>query len=104
SRTTGERIMKRLGEMQRRHDAIGDVRGRGMMTAIELVTDRGSKEPVGAEAMAAIGRTCLENGVIVLTAGTYGNVVRLLPPITIDDGLLDEGLDVLDDAIATAVG
>jgi 4-aminobutyrate aminotransferase/(S)-3-amino-2-methylpropionate transaminase len=42
--------------------------------------------------------------VIVLTAGTYGNVVRLVPPITIDDGLLDEGLDVLDDAIATAVG
>jgi 4-aminobutyrate aminotransferase / (S)-3-amino-2-methylpropionate transaminase / 5-aminovalerate transaminase len=104
SRTTGERIMKRLGEMQRRHDAIGDVRGRGMMTAIELVTDRATKQPVGAEAMAAIGRTCLENGVIVLTAGTYGNVVRLLPPITIDDGLLDEGLDVLDDAIATAVG
>jgi 4-aminobutyrate aminotransferase/(S)-3-amino-2-methylpropionate transaminase len=75
-----------------------------MMTAIELVSDRSTKEPLGAEPMAAIGRTCLENGVIVLTAGTYGNVVRLLPPITIDDGLLDEGLDVLDEALATATG
>jgi 4-aminobutyrate aminotransferase/(S)-3-amino-2-methylpropionate transaminase len=104
SRTTGARILERLREMQQRHDAIGDVRGRGMMTAIELVTDRASKEPVGADVMAAIGRTCLENGVIVLTAGTYGNVVRLLPPITIEDALLDEALDVLDDAIATAAG
>jgi 4-aminobutyrate aminotransferase/(S)-3-amino-2-methylpropionate transaminase len=104
SRTTGERIMERLREMQQRHDAIGDVRGRGMMAAIELVTDRTTGEPVGGEVMAAIGRACLENGVIVLTAGTYGNVVRLLPPITIEDGLLDEALDVLDEAIAAAAG
>jgi 4-aminobutyrate aminotransferase/(S)-3-amino-2-methylpropionate transaminase len=104
SRATGERVMGRLRRMQERHHAIGDVRGRGMMTAIELVTDRSTKEPVDAEPMAAIGRTCLENGVIVLTAGTYGNVVRLLPPLTIEDGLLDEALDVLDDAIATATG
>jgi 4-aminobutyrate aminotransferase/(S)-3-amino-2-methylpropionate transaminase len=102
SRTTGARVLRRLGEMQRRHDAIGDVRGRGMMTAAELVADRGTKEPLDAEAMARIARIALENGVLVLTAGTYGNVVRLLPPLTIDDALLDEGLDVLDEAIATA--
>jgi 4-aminobutyrate aminotransferase/(S)-3-amino-2-methylpropionate transaminase len=102
SRTTGERILRRLGAMQRRHDAIGDVRGRGMMSAIELVVDRTTKEPAPAGTMAAIGRTCLENGVIVLTAGTYGNVVRLLPPLTIDDSLLDEALDVLDEAIGAA--
>ena len=53
--------------------------------------------------MNAIARRCLEQGVLVLTAGTYGNVVRLLPPITIDDALLDDGLDVLDDAIGTIV-
>jgi len=102
SRTTGARVLRRLREMQRRHDAIGDVRGRGMMTAAELVADRGTKEPLDAEAMARIARIALENGVLVLTAGTYGNVVRLLPPLTIDDALLDEGLDVLDEAIATA--
>jgi len=54
--------------------------------------------------MGAIGRRCLENGVIVLTAGTYGNVVRLLPPITIEDGLLEEGLDLLDEAIGAIAG
>ncbi len=104
SRATGAWILERLRRMQDRHDGIGDVRGRGMMTAIELVTDRSTRQPASAETMAAIGRVCLENGVIVLTAGTYGNVVRLLPPITIEDGLLDEGLDVLDDALATAAG
>jgi 4-aminobutyrate aminotransferase/(S)-3-amino-2-methylpropionate transaminase len=54
--------------------------------------------------MNAIVRRCLENGVIVLTAGTYSNVVRLLPPLTIDDALLDDGLNVLDEAIGAATG
>lgn len=70
------------------------------MCAIELVADRETKEPLGADAMNAIARRCLENGVIVLTAGTYGNVIRLLPPLTIEDALLEDGLNVLDDAIA----
>ena len=68
------------------------------------MTDRQTKEPLGADAMNAIVRRCLENGVIVLTAGTYGNVVRLLPPLTIDDALLEDGLDVLDEAIGAATG
>ena len=54
--------------------------------------------------MNAIARRCLEEGVLVLTAGTYDNVVRLLPPLTIDDALLDEGLEVLDGAIGAATG
>jgi 4-aminobutyrate aminotransferase/(S)-3-amino-2-methylpropionate transaminase len=85
-----------------RFDMVGDVRGRGAMCAIELVADRTTKEPLGADAMNGIARRCLEQGVIVLTAGTYGNVVRLLPPITIDDALLDEGLGVLEEALAGA--
>jgi 4-aminobutyrate aminotransferase/(S)-3-amino-2-methylpropionate transaminase len=72
------------------------------MCAIELVTDRTTKEPLAADAMNGIARRCLEQGVIVLTAGTYGNVVRLLPPITIDDALLEEGLGVLEEALAGA--
>jgi 4-aminobutyrate aminotransferase/(S)-3-amino-2-methylpropionate transaminase len=68
------------------------------------VRDRGTKEPLAADAMSAIVGRCLEQGVIVLTAGTYGNVVRLLPPLTIEDALLDEGLQVLDDAIGAASG
>jgi 4-aminobutyrate aminotransferase/(S)-3-amino-2-methylpropionate transaminase len=54
--------------------------------------------------MGALGRAALERGVIVLTAGTYGNVVRLLPPVTIEDGLLDEGLDLLEEAVAQTAG
>jgi len=104
ARELGVKIMGRFEAFAATHDAVGDVRGRGAMCAIELVSDRGSKEPLDAETMNAIGRRCLENGVLVLTAGTYGNVVRLLPPITIDEALLDEGLDVLDDAIGSVTG
>src|SRR5919109_3240973 len=104
SRAVGETIGARLTSMQERFGAIGDVRGRGAMRAIELVADRGTKDPLDAEAMGAIGRGALERGVIVLTAGTYGNVVRLLPPITIEEALLDEGLDLLEEAVADTVG
>ncbi|MDQ4107451.1 MAG: 4-aminobutyrate--2-oxoglutarate transaminase, partial [Actinomycetota bacterium] len=71
---------------------------------MELVADRASKEPLDAARMTALARSALERGVIVLTAGTYGNVVRLLPPITIDEGLLDEGLDLLEEAFAATAG
>jgi 4-aminobutyrate aminotransferase/(S)-3-amino-2-methylpropionate transaminase len=102
SRAIGETIMASFRSFAKRFDMVGDVRGRGAMCAIELVSDRTTKEPLGADAMNAIARRCLEQGVIVLTAGTYGNVVRLLPPITIDDALLDEGLGVLEEALAGA--
>ncbi len=102
SRSLGERVMARLREMQARHPLVGDVRGRGLMTAIELVADRGTKEPIDGPTGSAIVRLCLEEGVLILKAGTYDNVIRLLPPLTIDEGLLDEALDVLDDAIGSA--
>jgi 4-aminobutyrate aminotransferase/(S)-3-amino-2-methylpropionate transaminase len=100
ARRLGEVITARLLAMQERFDAIGDVRGRGALCAIELVEDRATKEPIAGERINAIARRCLEEGVIVLTAGTYGNVIRLLPPLTIDDELLDDGLGVLERAIA----
>jgi 4-aminobutyrate aminotransferase/(S)-3-amino-2-methylpropionate transaminase len=101
SRELGERVRGRLTEMQGRHGVIGDVRGRGLMNAIELVADRGTKEPLDGDTGSAIVRRCLEHGVVILKAGTYDNVIRLLPPITIDEGLLDEGLEVLDEAIGS---
>jgi 4-aminobutyrate aminotransferase/(S)-3-amino-2-methylpropionate transaminase len=97
----GELAMERLREMQERHEVVGDVRGRGAMVAVELVTDRRTKEPAAAAATAVI-KECYREGVIVLKAGTYDNVVRLLPPLTIDEGLLLEGLDVLDKALGVA--
>ena len=102
SRALGERVRARLRAMQERHQVVGDVRGRGMMNAIELVRDRRTKEPIDGEAGTRIIQDCLRNGVLVIKAGTYDNVIRLLPPLTIDEGLLEEGLQVLDDALAAA--
>src|SRR5439155_19382240 len=76
ARTVGGTVMDRFREMQAKHDVIGEVRGRGAMCAIELVRDRGTKEPADAETGAVVTR-CLEQGLIVLSAGTYNNVVRL---------------------------
>ena len=70
--------------------------GRGAMVAIELVHDDGTPD---AERAKRICASCHEQGVIVLTAGTLGNVVRLLPPLVLDETLLDEGLDALDIAV-----
>ncbi len=102
SRRVGVAITSRLDALASRHEILGDVRGRGAMCAAEMVSDRASKEPLPAAHMNAIAARCLEMGVIVLTAGTYGNVLRLLPPINIDPVLLEDGLDVLEEAIATA--
>jgi 4-aminobutyrate aminotransferase/(S)-3-amino-2-methylpropionate transaminase len=99
SRALGETMRARLVEMQGRHEVIGDVRGRGMMNAIELVTDRVTKAPLDGAVGSRIVRRCLEQGVVILKAGTYDNVIRLLPPITIDEALLEDGLGVLDEAI-----
>ena len=88
----GDRMFQRLTALQRETAGIGDVRGRGAMVAIELVRDDGSPDADRAKRICA---SCHEQGVIVLTAGTLGNVVRLLPPLVLDDNLLDEGLDAL---------
>ena len=78
---------------------IGDVRGRGAMIAIELVKP-GTKEP-DAQAVSAVVAHCHANGVLVITAGTYGNVLRFLPPLSISDALLNEAMDILRDGFAT---
>ena len=104
SRRTGDRVMTRFHELATRFPQIGDVRGRGAMCAIELVADRDTKEPLDAATIGAIATGALERGVVVLTAGTYGNVIRLLPPIAIDEALLDDGLDQLEAAFAAALG
>jgi 4-aminobutyrate aminotransferase/(S)-3-amino-2-methylpropionate transaminase len=97
----GRITFDRLREIEERHEVVGEVRGRGAMVAIELVTDRATKEPASEVATRVI-KECYREGVIVLKAGTYDNVVRLLPPLTIEEGLMLEGLDVLDKALAAA--
>ena len=102
ARSVGETVMARFRAFEERFPVVGDVRGRGAMCAIELVEDRQTKEPLGADTMSAIARGALERGVILVTAGTYGNVLRLLPPLNIEQELLDDGLNVLEEALGTA--
>jgi 4-aminobutyrate aminotransferase / (S)-3-amino-2-methylpropionate transaminase / 5-aminovalerate transaminase len=97
ARHIGDVVLDRLGRLRSEHPAVGDVRGRGAMCALELVRP-GTLEP-DAAAAGAIAAACHAAGVVVLTCGTYGNVVRLLPPLVIADDLLAEGLDVLADAV-----
>jgi 4-aminobutyrate aminotransferase / (S)-3-amino-2-methylpropionate transaminase / 5-aminovalerate transaminase len=90
----------RLAALADKYDAVGDVRGRGAMLAVELVVP-GSKEPDPA-LTAALSAACHQQGLITLTAGTFGNVLRFLPPLVIDHALLSEGLDILDAAFAAS--
>ncbi|MFD0279126.1 4-aminobutyrate--2-oxoglutarate transaminase [Kitasatospora sp. NPDC127111] len=94
----GEVMLGRLRAMQEKFDVIGDVRGRGAMIAVELVKP-GSKEP-NPEITAAIAKACHAEGLVVLTAGTYGNVLRFLPPLVMPEHLLIEGLDIIEGAFA----
>ena len=94
-----ERIMlDTLHRLQADDDRIGDVRGRGAMIAVELVK-AGTDEP-DADLTKTVATAAHQAGVIVLTCGTYGNVLRFLPPLAISDELLTEGLDVLATALA----
>jgi 4-aminobutyrate aminotransferase/(S)-3-amino-2-methylpropionate transaminase len=93
----GDLITTRLRAVQEQQPVIGEVRGRGAMVAVELVRP-GTTEPAPAAA-AAVARRCHEQGVVVLTCGTYGNVLRLLPPFVIGDDLLADALDVLTEAL-----
>ncbi|MFC1414987.1 4-aminobutyrate--2-oxoglutarate transaminase [Streptacidiphilus sp. N1-12] len=92
----GATMLPRLRAIQEKYDIVGDVRGRGAMIAVELVKP-GSKDP-NPEATAALAKACHAEGLLVLTAGTYGNVLRFLPPLVMPEHLLNEGLDILEAA------
>jgi 4-aminobutyrate aminotransferase/(S)-3-amino-2-methylpropionate transaminase len=98
ARRIGDIMLPRLRKLAESQPAIGDVRGRGAMVAIELVKP-GALEPDGALA-GRVAKACHAAGLVVLTCGTYGNVLRFLPPLVIGEPLLNEGLSVLEDAFA----
>jgi 4-aminobutyrate aminotransferase/(S)-3-amino-2-methylpropionate transaminase len=99
ARQIGETMLPALRDMQSRHPVIGDVRGRGAMVAVEL-TRPGTLQPDTA-ATGAVAAYCHAEGVLVLTAGTYGNVLRFLPPLVMPQHLLEDALTVLDKAFAS---
>jgi len=95
----GAIITERLSAMQKLFPVIGDIRGIGAMQAFELV-EPGTMNP-NQKATDALMKFCHQNGVVVLNAGTYSNVLRLLPPLAITDELLHDALDVISDGLAT---
>ena len=98
ARDIGALMTRRLEKLRAEHDVIADVRGRGAMMAIELCRPGGTDpDPVRA---AAVSAYCHQNGVVTLTCGTWGNVFRFLPPLSISDTLLDEAFDVVTEAFA----
>ena len=99
ARRIGEIMLPRLRKLAETHPAIADVRGRGAMIAIEL-TRPGTLDPDPATT-AAVAAFCHAHGLVVLTCGTFGNVLRFLPPLVIGEDLLEEGLGILEDAFAS---
>ena len=97
----GEQIRSRFCRWATEHEAIGDVRGLGAMMAVELVRDRGSKTP-NPELTQAVLSAAMRRGLILLAAGTYGNIIRLLAPLTTPEPVLEEGLDVLEQSLKAA--
>ena len=104
SEELGQRIVSRLRVLAERNDipAIGDIRNLGAMVAFELVTSRGGNEP-DADAAKALCAKALENGLVLLSCGVYGNVIRILVPLTADDAIVDEGLSILEKSLAGMV-
>jgi len=94
----GKKLRKRLDEFYDRYEFVGEIRGKGPMLAMELVKDRKTKEP-HKDATSAIMKGCLESGLLTLKAGLYGNVIRLHPPLTIGDELLDKGLAIMEETL-----
>ncbi len=98
----GARLRGRLEAMKEKHPLIGDVRGMGLMQALELVEDRATKKPAPA-ATAAFSEACKRRQLLVGKGGLYGNTVRLAPPMLISDDELDHACDLMDQAL-TEVG
>jgi 4-aminobutyrate aminotransferase / (S)-3-amino-2-methylpropionate transaminase / 5-aminovalerate transaminase len=99
ARRIGEIMLPRLRKLAETYPVIADVRGRGAMVAVEL-TKPGTLDPDPA-ATAAVASFCHSRGLLVLTCGTFGNVLRFLPPLVIGEDLLEEGLDILENAFAS---
>lgn len=103
ARRLGEKLRRRLDEMHGRFQCIGEVRGLGPMLALELVKDRETKEPA-PDAAKRLTDYCFDRGLVLLSCGTFGNVIRLLMPLVIEDELLDRGLEILEDGLRTLEG
>lgn len=96
--TLGQTLLARFTAMQARHGIIGEVRGKGPMLAMELVEDRETKQPATDKAKALVAR-CFEKGLVLLSCGNFGNVIRTLMPLVITDDQLDRGLSIMEESL-----
>jgi 4-aminobutyrate aminotransferase-like enzyme len=101
ARELGERIREALDGIGSRAGAVGEVRGLGPMLALELVEDRETKAPAGGLAAATVA-AARERGLLLLSCGLYGNVIRILVPLVIGDEDLARGLELLEESLAAA--
>ena len=99
---TGNFLVSRLRGLQARFPAIGDVRGLGAMVAIELVKNRRADSP-DADLTRAVVQAAARRGLVILSCGMNGNVIRFLTPLTISDPLLKEGMNLFEQALADAI-
>jgi 4-aminobutyrate aminotransferase/(S)-3-amino-2-methylpropionate transaminase len=98
SQSLGMKLRRRFETFKEHFEIIGDVRGIGSMQALELVRDRETKEPAATEAKALV-KFCYENGLIVLSCGNLGNVIRILMPLVITDEQLERGLAIIEEGL-----
>jgi 4-aminobutyrate aminotransferase len=94
----GSLATKRLEEMKERYEVIGDVRGLGLMIGVDVVKDKKTKEPDRKTALKIIWRAW-EKGLIMMTYGKYGNVLRIAPPLTIPEDDLERGLEIIEESV-----
>jgi len=95
----GERFRKRAAKWQAQWELVGEVRGLGAMQALELVRSKTTRQPAD-EATKQVAQFCYEHGLVMITAGSYGNVIRLLMPLVLTDEQMEEAMDVLEAALA----
>ena len=98
----GDEAMQRLKAAAEELEIIGDVRGRGLMIGVELVANRETGEPISPDRTGAIVDAMLQRGMIMVPCGRYGNVLRLMPSLTIPRSYLDAGIDIMLDVLRNA--
>lgn len=100
SENLGIKLKARFEEFKKKYEIVGDVRGLGPMLALELVRDRETKEPANTETK-AFAKFCYEKGLVILTCGNFGNVIRTLMPLVITDEQLERGLAIMEEGLAS---
>ena len=102
ARTTGAYLRQQLRELQQRYEVIGDVRGEGMLLGVELVKDRGTKEP-DPQGTTRLMEAARKRGLLIGKGGLYGNALRIAPPMVVARSQIDDALRTLGEALAEAL-